>query len=153
MKTHQASKLISEIIGMTLWEITIGPSGINIQLGKELDSHFMSIPLKEGEISLWVQCNTKIYSESVGGETILLSLFPQEEEETEAYKKYFEGKVVLDAFIREKDQSLHILVEPNIIFSAYPWTKESEKCWTIFERRSEKTKSIIVYSDDIVIES
>lgn len=151
MEANQSSKLISEIIGMPLWEISIGPSGINIHLGKQLESHFMKIPIMQGEISLWCECNTRIYRDKVGGEIITDSLYPQDKNEEGLFRQYFENKIVADAFIREKDQSLHILVEPNIIFSAYPWTKESEKCWIIYDHRIKNPKGIMVYSDGIEV--
>lgn len=34
---------------------------------------------------------------------------------------------------------------------AYPWTKESEKCWIIYDHRIENPPGIVVYTDGIEI--
>ena len=133
------------LTGMPIWEIMISDCGIHIQCGDRFKKNPKLKPV--GEISLWCECNVRIYRDKIGGEIITESLFPQNKNEEQLFRKHFENKIIKDAFIREKDQSLHFLVEPNIIFSAYPWTKESEKCWTIFDRKGKDTNGITVYSD------
>ena len=151
MNNNELSELVSALVGLPIWKITVGATGLNLKFGEKIKN--IKYQLNDGEISLWYRCNVRIYRTMVGGELIAESLYPQSEKEKELFEQYFENKVVLDAFYREKDNSIHFIVEPDVILSAYPWKKESEKCWTIFDRRMGKTKWITVYTDDIVVEN
>lgn len=146
MGKQKVLELISQIVGMELWEILVGPLGIQIQLGKKLNN--IASNCIEGEIAIVIQANIVIRS---GEKTIYESLFPQDDDEIETFQKHFVGKVILDSRINERENSLHFLVKPNVTLNIYPWTKESEKRWVIVDHRIKNSPGIIVYSDVVEI--
>jgi hypothetical protein len=141
-------KLIRDISGMPLWEVFIGLCGINMQFGRKFESRFGPSQLQEGEITLWIQCNTRILE---GGNSIHFSLFPQDEEEEEIFKKYLENNIVTEVFINETDRSLTIQLAEGTTFIAYPWTKESDKCWIAYDHRIENPPGLVVFLDNFEI--
>jgi hypothetical protein len=132
--------LIDRMKNKTLWDISIGPSGINIQVGKEIKNK--NDILSSGEISLWLQCDVKILSVR---KEVFFSIFPQGREELAIFKKYLEGKKVIDTSLIKHNNSLKIKLESNITLQIYPQAPESEKCWIVYDNQISNPTGIIVF--------
>jgi len=134
--------LIDKMITKELWDISIGPSGVNIQVGNKIINKGDLLP--SGEVSLWIQCDVKIFSNE---KEIFFSIFPQGREDLPIYVSYLEGKKIIHTSLDKKNNSLRIDLEFDISVQIYPQSTKSEKYWIIYDNQDNNPDGIIVFNN------
>lgn len=140
MKNAKRLTLVRHIRGMRLWDLIIGPSGIDLQLGKRRrHPPFEGV---EGEISLWIRTHVQI---CVGNKIMLKSRFPQKSEEIVRFRKYLDNKNVVRAEVITPGNILRITVSRYTTLFAIPGSKRSKLSWNLYDNRQRNPVGILVY--------
>ncbi len=136
--------MLRQLVGKPIWGLSIGPAGVHLHFGeKHPDPHPSVEP--HGDYSIWVKGGIQITTKA---KTLWESRPYPSMREAPRLSALLGGKIVSVAAIDFTMNALRIVLNDEVLFSAYPLRLNEEDCpWILYDHLKPAAHYMIVRKD------
>ena len=140
---RKVESFLARLEGVVVTRVEAMFAGVHVHFGPLVyRSHYGR---ERGTFLLWIQTGLGV----VQNKGVLLAASFPEEAESEVLRTLIEQKPVLRAGFDQKNNSLRLLFDEEMLLSVYPGTREEALFWSLFDNSVSPSEILVVCSESI----